>query len=565
MEKRWERVWPLWVPKVYEIHGPVGQYIRWWAEYRPEHVALNFYGRVFAYRELEELIQRTAGALVKVFGVRKGDRVAIFMQNSPQFIVVFFAAHRAGAIAVPLNPMLKALELEYELKDCGAKILFTHPYLAQEVFKVAAKTPLKAIVVSGFDDFLPKELCLPLPLEVEEDRNARIGSEAVRLMDVLMKAEGLSEDRVGDIRSELATIQYTGGTTGLPKGAMITHYALSLATVAAVHWYRFRESDVFLGVTPFFHIMGQVQLMCQPLVCGGAIIVLSRFDPDTVCKAIELFKCTYWVAPTTAIVSILNYEGARKYDLSSIRCLWTGGSAVTPDIQSQMRHLFPKAIIGEGYGLTETVCQGGAITPLHLYKPGFVGIPQVNDLRIVDPDTGQKELEPYEEGEIAIKGPILMGGYWNKPKETEETFKDGWFLTGDIGLMDEDGFVKISGRKKEMIKCSGYSVFPMEVEELLYKHPAVKEAAVIGVPDPYRGESPKAFVVLKPEFKGRITERDLLEWCKENMAAYKRPREIEFREDLPKSAAGKVLRRVLMEEERKKKLATNKEGTSWIE
>jgi len=551
MERRWEKVWPLWVPKVYEVHGPVGRYIKWWAECGAERIALNFYGRVFTYGELEGLIERVAGALVKVFGVKKGDKVAIFMQNSPQFIVAFFAAHRAGAIAVPLNPMLKALELEYELKDCEARVLFTHPYLAQEVFKVADKTALEVVIVSGFDDFLPEEPCLPLPLEFEEDRTLKLGSEAVKLRDLLVKAEGLFEDRVKDIYSELATIQYTGGTTGLPKGAMITHYALSLATVAAVHWYRFRENDVFLGVTPFFHIMGQVQLMCQPLVCGGSIVVLSRFDPETVCKAIELFKCTYWVAPTTALVSILNYEGARKYDFSSLRCLWTGGSAVTPDIQNQMKQLFPKAIIGEGYGLTETVCQGGAITPLHLYKPGFVGIPQVNDVRIVDPETGQKELGPYEEGEIAIKGPVLMSGYWNKPEETEAAFKDGWFLTGDIGLMDEDGFLKISGRKKEIIKCSGYSVFPTEVEELLYKHPAVKEVAVIGVPDPYRGESPKAFVVLKPEFKGRVTETSLLEWCKENMAAYKRPRQIEFREDLPKSAAGKVLRRVLIEEELK--------------
>jgi len=211
----------------------------------------------------------------------------------------------------------------------------------------------------------------------------------------------------------------------------------------------------------------------------------------------------------------------------------------------------PGAILGEGYGMSETLPQGGAITPLYRYKPGFVGIPQLNEIRIMDLDTGTREMDPNQEGEITIRGPAMMEGYWNKPEETEGMLRGGWLYTGDIGLMDEEGYIKLLGRKRELIKCSGYSVFPAEVEDLLYHHPAIQEAAVIGISDSYRGETPKAFLILRPEHKGKVTQEAILDWCKENMAAYKRPRVIEFREELPKSAAGKILRRVLTAEEKK--------------
>jgi acyl-CoA synthetase (AMP-forming)/AMP-acid ligase II len=319
-----------------------------------------------------------------------------------------------------------------------------------------------------------------------------------------------------------------------------------------MYWYHHREDDVHLGVTPFFHTMGQQQLMCTPLISGGRVVILSRFVPDVVAQAIAHYRCTYWVGATTMVIALLNLPNIKDYDFSSFRCLWSGGTPISVELQKKLKELAPNTIIGEGYGLSETISQGGAITPLHRYKPGFVGVPQLSDIRIMDLETGTHEMGPNEEGEITIKGPAVMMGYWNNPEETKEVLRDGWLYTGDIGLMDEEGYIKFLGRKRELIKCSGYSVFPAEVEALLYRHPAVKETAVIGISDPYRGETPKAFIILKPDYVGKVREEEILEWCKENMAAYKRPRFVEFREELPKSAAGKILRRVLMEEESKR-------------
>jgi long-chain acyl-CoA synthetase len=332
---------------------------------------------------------------------------------------------------------------------------------------------------------------------------------------------------------------------------MITHYSLACACIGSIFWYRHREGDTFLGVTPFFHVMGQQQLMCTPLVSGGRVVILSRFVPDVVAQAIGHYRCTGWVAATTMVIALLSLPNVKEYDFSSLRCLVTGGAPISVELQERLKELAPSAIVGEGYGLSETICHGGAVTPLHRYKPGFLGTPQINDIKIMDLATGTKEMGPHEEGEIAIKGPVVMQGYWNNPDETERVLRDGWLYTGDIGLMDEEGFIKLLGRTRELIKCSGYSVFPAEVEDLLYRHPAVQEVAVIGVTDSYRDESPKAFVILKPEYVSKIKESEILEWCKENMAAYKRPRSVEFKQELPKSAAGKVLRRILKEEEEK--------------
>ncbi len=275
------------------------------------------------------------------------------------------------------------------------------------------------------------------------------------------------------------------------------------------------------------------------------MVILSRFVPDVVAQAVSHYRCTHWVAATTMVIALLSLPNIKEHDFSSFRCLVTGGAPISVELQERLKELMPDAVIGEGYGLSETICHGGAVTPLYRYKAGFLGTPQIIDIRIMDLETGTKEMAPHEEGEITIKGPVVMQGYWNKPAETQRALRDGRLYTGDIGLMDEEGFVKLLGRTRDLIKCSGYSVFPAEVEDLLHRHPAVQEVAVIGVIDSYRGESPKAFIILRPEYVGKIEETEILEWCKDNMAAYKRPRFVEFREELPKSAAGKVLRRIL--------------------
>jgi len=550
MERRWYKVWPEHVPKSFEVQKPLPEYLREWATKAPEGIALSFYGRDITYKELDEAIDRFAQGLISL-GVKRGDRVALHMQNCPQFMIAFYGILRAGGVVVALNPMFKHLELEYEINDAQAETLVGLDYLFPEVEKIRDRVPLKNVILTSLRDYLPEEPVLPLPQEAEEPK--RSFPDTVDFLGLLRDSPSRPLCNVADIKEDLALLQYTGGTTGLPKGAMISHYSLVCASLGTVYWFLLSEKDIHMGVTPFFHILGMIKAVCAPLISGGRVVILSRFIPEVVARAIDHYRCTFWEAATTMFIALLGFQGVERYDFSSFRVLFTGGAPISVEIQKKIKELAPRAAIGEAYGLSETLAQGGAITPLNRYKPGFIGIPQLNDIKIVDMEAGERELPPNEQGEIAIKGPTIMKGYWRRPEETKEVLRDGWFYTGDIGLMDEEGYIKLLGRKKELIKCSGYSVFPPEVEHILYRHPAVAEVAVIGVPDPYRGESPKAFIVLRPEYKGKVKEEDILEWCKGNMATYKRPREVEFRDELPKSGAAKILRRVLKEEEERRR------------
>jgi acyl-CoA synthetase (AMP-forming)/AMP-acid ligase II len=546
-ERRWYKVWPLWAPKKVEADRVLSEYIREWARITPGRSAVTFYGKDISYGELNEMIDRTAWGLVNL-GVAKGDRVAVYMENCPQFVIAYFAAQRAGGVVVPINPMFKQAELEYEINDAGAETLIGLDSLYPEVEKARGRTTLKRVILSSMKDFMSAETDLPLPEEAKCEKQTF--RDTVDLLDLIRNSKSDFICRVCDMAADLALLQYTGGTTGTPKGAMITHHALACAAMASVGWFRHRENDVILGVTPFFHVMGQVNLMCASMVCGCRLLILSRFAPEVVARVIARYRVTFWVAATPMIISLLNLPDIKEYDFSSFRCVVTGGAPVPGELQKRLAELAPNAAIAEGYGLSETASSGGATTPMFQYRPGFVGLPGINvDIRIMDRETESRELPPNQEGEIVIKGPSMMVGYWNKPEETKQMLRDGWLYTGDTGFMDEDGYIKFLGRTRELIKCSGFSVFPAEVEDLLYRHPAIKEAAIIGVEDPYRGESVKAFVVLKEEYAGKVTEQEIMEWCKDNMAAYKRPKFVEFRAELPKSAAGKVLRRVLVEEE----------------
>jgi len=554
MEKRWYKVWPMWVPKQIEVEKPVSEYVREWADRTPEATAMNFYGRIFTYYEMNEMIDRMANGLIGL-GLKKGDRVAIHMDNCPQFVVSYFGIQRAGGIAVPLNPMFKHTDLEYEINDAGATILIGVDYLYSEVERIRTKTTLQHAIIGSLKDYLPDTPTLPVSPDMQQPKRSFV--QTIDFITLLETSAATPTCRVDDLKKDLALFQYTGGTTGTPKGAVVNHYGLACAAVSAMQWYRHREDDIHLGVTPFFHIMGQIQGMCAHLVSGGQTLILTRFIPDTVARAITRYRTTGWVAATTMVIALLNLPNIKDYDFSSFRFLWTGGSSVSVELQRQMKELCPNAIVGEGYGLSESLAQGGAITPLHGYKLGFLGIPQTSDIKIMDKETGTRELPANEEGEIIMKGPAIALGYWNKPEETAEMFRDGWLYTGDLGIMDEEGYIKLLGRSRELIKCSGYSVFPADVEDLLYRHPAIKEVVVIGVNDPYRGESPTAFIILKQDYVGKVTAEEILNWCKDNMAAYKRPHFIEFRNELPKSAAGKVLRRVLVDEEKTKSSSVN--------
>jgi acyl-CoA synthetase (AMP-forming)/AMP-acid ligase II len=542
MERRSYKAWPTWVPRSFDVDRPTSEYIRQWATIRPEGIAIRYYGLDITYGNLDRMIDRAAWGLIDL-GVKKGDRVAVHMQNCPQFVIAYFGAQRVGCVVVPVNPMFKQTELEHELNDAAAETLIGLDFLYSDVEAVRNKTPLKHVILSSLADFAPGKPDLPLPPETLADPRTFPDTHSFRELLAVTKDEPVCQ--VTDLKEDLAILQYTGGTTGIPKGAMTSHYSLACASMGAAYWYNYRESDVHLAVAPYFHTMGQQQSMCTPLVSGGSIVILSRFVPEVVAAAINQYHCTSWVAATTMIIALLSLPDIKNYDHSSLRCLVTGGAPISTELQSKLQELLPGTLVGEGYGLSETLPQGGSTTPFFRGKKGSVGIPQLNDIRIVDLKTGEKEMAPDEEGEITIKGPTVMKGYWNKPAESDKALRDGWLYTGDIGVMDEEGYIRLKGRKRELIKCSGYSVFPAEVEDLLYRHPAVKEVAVIGISDPYRGETPKAFIILKPEYVNKVKEDEILEWCKENIASYKRPRMVEFRENLPRSAAGKILKRLL--------------------
>ncbi len=548
MERRWYKVWPTWVPMILEPEKPVCEYIRDWAEIRPEAVALSFYGRDITYAELNGMVDRLAWALAGI-GVKKGDRVAIHMENCPQFVISYFAAQRAGGVVVAVNPMFKGAELEYELNDAGVETLIGVDGLYAEVKKIRNLTPLKNVILTSMKDFLSTKPVLALPEEAGHDKQSF--PDTVDFMELLNKSDESPMCKVTDLKKDLALLQYTGGTTGTPKGAMISHNALTMSSIGAMHWYHFRENDVFLGVTPFFHVMGQSVLMCAPVVCGGRIVILSRFVPEVVAQAIGLYRCTFWVGATTMVIALINLPNVMDYDFTSFRAIWTGGASVSVELQKKLKELAPEATIGEGYGLSETITQGGAITPLFRYKPGYLGIPQIGgDIRIMDREAGTRELAPNEEGEIVLRRQH-DGRLLEQTEETKQVLRNGWLYTGDTGRWMKKG-ISNSRKRKGTDQVFRLQCIPAEVEDLLYRHPAVKEVAVIGVSDAYRGESVKAFIVPKEEYAGTITEQEILNWSRDNMAAYKRPKFIEFREALPKSGTGKLLRRILVGEEKAK-------------
>ncbi len=550
MRKLWSSVWDPDIPTVFEPKKSILQYLKDNVKAAPGRVALSFYGYDMTYEELSRAIDRFAGGLTSL-GLEKGDRVALFMQNCPQFVISYFGALQAGAIVVSLNPMFKSAELDHEINDSGAETLVALDYLYPEVKRAEGRIKLRNVLITSLRDYLPENPGLPLTSEMEQPKVMFPG--AMDFLEFLRKSPAEPVPKVTDLKKDIALLQYTGGTTGLPKGAIITHYTLAHNAAAVPLWFGYTRDDVHTGIMPFFHVAGMVHSMCAALVSGGHLVILSRFSPRILAGAIEQYKCTVLNTITTMYTAILDWPETSQYDLTSLRIVWEGGAPMLAAAEERLNRLLPQAFVGEGYGLTETLT-GGVNTPIPHRKQGFIGIPFLStDVKIVDLETGSKEVNLGEEGEVVIKGPCVMKGYWNKPEDTKQQLKGGWLYTGDIGKMDEEGYLAIVSRKKELIKCSGYSVFPSEVEDLLYQHQAIAEVSVIGIPDPYRGETPKAFVVLKPEYRGKVGEADLIEWAKDNMAPYKRPRVVEFRNELPKSGAGKILRRILVEEEKKGK------------
>jgi len=545
MEKPWIKSWPEGIPQKLEFpHKPLYEFLRDNAEQNPKKVAINYYGREIGFQELDDLSDRFAAAL-NDSGLKKGDRVSLYLENCPQFVIAYFGTLKAGGVVVAANPMFKADELLYELEDAGARIIVALDHLYPQVETVRKKIQLSRVIVTSYWDFLPENPGLPIHPSMQPPK--AVFPRTFDFLDLLQKYEPEPLRPEINMENDLALLQYTSGTTGLPKGAMITHHSLLFNTVGSTVWSGITMDDVHLSVLPFFHVTGMIHGMNRPVYSGTTNVMLSRFDTETAIKAISDCQCTVWISITTMNVAVVNFPGIHKYNLKSLRHCSSGGAPIPREILQKWREIVGPELI-EGYGLSETISQTH-VNPISNPRYGSVGIPHFGvECRIVDINTGE-ELPVGKEGELIIKGPMVLKGYWNNPVETEKAIKDGWFATGDIARMDEDGYFYIVERKKDMIKASGYSVFPAEVESLMYEHPAVQEVAVIGVPDPHRGENVKACVVLKPQHRGRVKNEEVVAWAKNKMAAYKYPRIVEFFDELPKTGSGKILKRALRERE----------------
>ncbi|SDQ90937.1 AMP-binding protein [Virgibacillus salinus] len=542
--------WPKGIPETLEYRlgeRPLHEYLIRNAIDRPEETGYVFYGNNLTWEQLNNKTQRFAQFL-KNRGINKGDRVALYMQNCPQYLIGHYAIQMLGAIVVPLNPMYKEAELEYAINEAEIQAIVAGQELYERLENIKDELPsLEFLITTNYADFLLGESNLPLPdelkIEKKEIKNTFDMEEAIDT------SEPIGETEEVDIWEDVGLMVFTSGTTGRPKAAMLTFGNALFKTAASAHGYQVSLSDKTLATAPLCHIAGMVMGVNIPVYSATQCALLTRFEPEAAIKAIESYKLNklYTVAPMNA--AILHYPGIEKRDLTSLELNFATsfGMAVDEKLATAWKKLTDGCLLFEAsYGLSEThTCD--TMMPIDQIKFGTCGIATYDtEFRITDLDTGE-DLPPGKQGEIAVKSPGVFKGYLNRPEATEETLRDGWVFTGDIGILDDDGYLYFIGRVKEMIKASGYSVFPEDVESLLSAHEAISQVAAIGVPDKKRGESVKAFIVLKPDYKGKITESGMVEWAKAKMAAYKYPREVEFRDSLPATSSGKVLRRLLKE------------------
>lgn len=517
----------------------------------PNRVASHFLGHTLTYAALSERVDRFAGALHDI-GVRRGDRVAIMLPNCPQFVIAFYGVLRLGAVAVPTNPLYKEHEIAHQLADAGAETLVVLDILHATARKALPHAPVRHTIVTGIQDFLPplKARLYPLMLRKKGTPLPHLRHAPVQhFMDMLTHEPWSTPTPTTP--GDLAVLQYTGGTTGVSKGAMLTNRNLLANAIQTVHWSPAEVKDKLqqrstytLCVTPFFHVYGLTVGMNMSVYAGATMLLQPRFVVKDVLKAIRTCRPELFPGVPTMYLALANAPKLKRDDCASLKACISGSAPLPLEVQQAFEQKTGGHVV-EGYGLTEAAPVAMS-NPLGRPKIGTVGVPFPDtEAAILDQDTGLP-LPQGEIGEIAIRGPQVMPGYWNRPDETDKVLKDGWLLTGDIGRMDEEGYFSIIDRKKDIIIAGGFNIYPREVEEALYEHPAVQEAAVAGVPDGYRGETVKAFIVLKPGMQ--TTEKDIIAFSRQHLAAFKAPTQVEFLEALPKTAIGKVLRRELTKE-----------------
>ncbi|MGC8658410.1 MAG: long-chain-fatty-acid--CoA ligase [Desulfomonilaceae bacterium] len=526
----------------------------------PDNPALLFQGTTVTFRELDNLVNRFASSLIAL-GLKPGDRVATLLPNLVQMVVAVYGAFRAGAIAVTNNPLYTDRELEHQFNDSGSTFLVSLDLFVPRMIDLRKKTGITSIVSCHIGDYLPSPMNNP---EILAKMGMHLKTPPAK--DVFEFTD-LVKDSVSSLQfpkrpwDDTACLLYTGGTTGLSKGVQLTHKNLSCNVQQTIAWFPDFNlgAERVVGCLPFFHSFGMTSAMNTAIFYGYSNALVPKPEPKTILEAIEKFKVTFISAVPTMYNGMINYPELNKYDLSSLKGCFSGGAPLPMETIIKFKELTGIEIC-EGYGLTESsptthVNPYGAKT-----KPGSIGLPFCNtDAKIVDVNDYEKEVtSPGTPGELCVKGPQVMKGYINRPEETDMTLKDGWLLTGDIAVFDEEGYFSIVDRKKDMIISGGYNIYPRDVDEVLFSHPKVLEACAIGIPDAYSGERVKAFVVLKAG--EHATESEIIEFCKQNLAKYKVPKYVEFIESLPKSAIGKILRKELRRLE-----LENKQGDAKLE
>ncbi|MEB1808791.1 MAG: long-chain fatty acid--CoA ligase [Bacillaceae bacterium] len=544
--------WPTRLPKSLPIpESTIYDNLETTTNRYPNKTAIVFYGTEITYEQLHKEVEQMAGYLQQELDVSKGDRVLLYMQNSPQYIIAFYAILRVDAVVVPINPMNVKDEVAFYLSDCDAKVAIAGQELMPEIEPCLGVTPLQHIVVAAYSEYAQQELDYEVPPVVSEEKQVFISAAITGWEEALLAGHqpGPSEAKSDD----LCCLPYTSGTTGKPKGCMHTHKTLQATLVGGAVWGGATPADTSLSTLPLYHVTGMQHNMNGPIYLGGTMVVMTRWDRDVALTLMERYQVTRWTNISTMVVDFLGNPNLRKEAIESLRMIGGGGAPLPEAVGQKLFELTGLRYV-EGYGLTETMSQIHQ-NPLDRAKLQCLGVPQFDvDARVVDPVT-LKELGLHEEGEIIVTGEQVFKGYWNRPEETKGAFVTiagkEFFRTGDIARYDEEGYFFLVDRVKRMINASGFKVWPAEVEMSLYKHPSVQNACVIGVPDARRGETVKAFIVLNDNGKNTTAE-EIITWAKEHMAAYKVPKIIQFLEALPVSGSGKILWRKLQEQEQQK-------------
>ena len=547
------RVWPEGVPHTMTVAATSLQYnLEVNARRFPDKTAIAFYGGELSFGRLKHEADAVANWLRHHCGVSKGDRVILYMQNSPQYIIGYYGILTAGAVVVPANPMNLADELRHYNKDSGARVILCGQELYRYVEPLLGDGSLDHAAVAAYGSYVTGDIGVSLPDVVRLPEESPGSPSAVTWSEALRAGENLALDPVRVGPEDMAVIPYTSGSTGRPKGCVHTHRSVMATAQGGILWNPMQVNHVNLATLPFFHVTGMQSSLNGPLYAGATTVVMTRWDRTTAVELIQHYRVTHWRNITTMAVDFLNNPDLDKYDISSLQAVGGGGAAMPEAVAAKLTDLTGLSYI-EGYGMSETIAQTH-VNPPQQPKRQCLGIPVFDvDSRVIDPDT-LAEKDVGEVGEIVMHGPQIMREYWSNPEATAETFIeiDGkrFLRSGDLGYYDEDGYFFMVDRLKRMINASGFKVWPSEVESMLYGHPAIQEVCVIATPDPKRGETVKAVVVLHPDAQEQTSEQTIIEWAREHMAAYKVPRYVEFTDRLPRSGTGKLLWRELQEAER---------------